>query len=95
MSKCLIIVTLFALLAGESHAATVERKRYVYLYESARDTGSDSEYVIRDNTHRSPLLPEPKALPLALRFGGVASHRATSIIFTNCTYASREYIPLS
>jgi len=70
MSRFIVAVSLALFLATNSQASTVLQKSYGYRYESARDTGSDREYVICDNTHRSPLAPELEALPLSLRFGG-------------------------
>jgi outer membrane protein OmpA-like peptidoglycan-associated protein len=82
MARLIIAVTLTLFLVTDSRAASVFQKSYGYRYEIAKDTGSDREYVICAETRRSPLVPEPKPLPLAMRFGGQATalpHHSTSV----------------
>ncbi|NVN92106.1 MAG: OmpA family protein [Desulfuromonadales bacterium] len=73
MARLIILVTVTLFLATNSQASSVLQKSYGYRYESVRDTGSDREFVICDNTHRSHLVPELKELPLAMRFGDQAT----------------------
>lgn len=73
MARLIIVVTVTLLLATNSQASSVLQKSYGYLYETAKDTGSDRVYVICDGSRRSPLVPELKPLPLALRFGDQAT----------------------
>jgi len=70
MSRIKVSVTAILFLATTSQATTVIQKNYGYYVETAKDTGSDREYVVCDETRRSPLVPEPKTLPMAIRFGG-------------------------
>lgn len=71
--KQLMIAVVMILMASETQASTVAQKEYAYRYETARDMGSDREYVICEANPRSPLVPELKTIPLAVRFGGQAT----------------------
>jgi outer membrane protein OmpA-like peptidoglycan-associated protein len=73
MVKCLTITAVIVSLAVESQASTVAQKKYVYMYDAARDTGSCLEYVICVEPPRSPLVPELKPPPIAISFGAHAS----------------------
>jgi len=72
MTRLIIAVTVTLILVTNSQASTVLQKSYGYRYAPAQDMGSDREYVICEANPRSPLVPELKALPLAVRFGGQA-----------------------
>lgn len=69
MGRLVIALMLILSLATAGRAATVCEKAYGYYYETARDTASDHEYVICNEPPRSPLVPELKPPPLAIRFG--------------------------
>jgi len=69
--KINIITVVALLLSTNSQAATVVQKSYDYRYETAKDAGSDQEYVICDETSPRPkLVVELQPPPLAIRFGG-------------------------
>lgn len=68
MGKCLTIAAVIVALAVESQASTVAQKKYVYMYDAARDTGSGQEYVICAEPPRPSLVPELRPPPIAIRF---------------------------
>jgi outer membrane protein OmpA-like peptidoglycan-associated protein len=73
MGKCLTIAAVIVALAVESQASTVAQKKYVYMYDAARDTGSGQEYVICAEPPRPSLVPELRPPPIAIRFEDHAS----------------------
>jgi len=50
MSRIIVSVTVILFLATASQATTVIQKNFGYYYETAKDTGSDREYVVCDET---------------------------------------------
>ena len=73
VARLIIAITLVLLLAEQGLTSTVCEKEYGYHYETARDAGSDREYVVCEETPRTPLVPELKPPPMAIRFGNDAS----------------------
>jgi outer membrane protein OmpA-like peptidoglycan-associated protein len=73
VARIIIALMMTLLIVAESRASTVCEKGYGYRYETARDAGSDHEYVICEETPRTPLVPELKPPPIAIRFGNDAS----------------------
>jgi outer membrane protein OmpA-like peptidoglycan-associated protein len=73
MVKYLTMMVIIVSLAVESQASTVAQKKYAYVYDAVRGTGSGQEYVICVEPPRSPLVPELKPPSISLRFGDQAS----------------------